>query len=157
MSAGVPAIQAATPDLCRVLVAIEGLMWRSMTQLLSLMVVIALIALSVLLVGWFFRQAAAGPSYRRTKTYKTRDKHREFKVLGINNLEDLEDFITFLVRTFKVRILEEDRELDDMVWVIGTTKDWIEIHYDDHDGTRLRAPKKSKGGLFGQLEKALKA
>lgn len=127
-----------------------------MTQFLALLVAIALVGLGVIVVGWFFRQAATGPSYRRTKTYRTRGKHREFKVLGIANLEDLEDFITFLVRTFKVRILEEDRELDDMVWVLGTAKDWIEIYYDDHDGTRLRSPKKSKGALFNQLEKALK-
>ncbi len=127
-----------------------------MTQFLALLFAAALIGLCVIVVGWFWRHAARTPTYRRTKTCKTRDKHREFKVLGIANLEDLEDFITFLVRTFKLRIIEEDRELDDMVWVMGTAKDWIEVYYDDHDGTRLRSPKKSKGGLFSQLEKALK-
>ena len=128
----------------------------SSLQIFASMAALFLVFLCVMVLAAYGRQAMRGPVYLRTKTYKTRDKHHEFKVLGIANFEDLEDFITFLVRTFNVRILEEDRELDDMVWIIGRASDWVEVHYDDHDGARLRSPKKSRGILFSEMEKRFK-
>ncbi len=100
-----------------------------MTQFFIGFFAVGQIAVAVIALGRFFHHTSRRPTYRHTKTYRTRDKRCEFTVLDIANFEDLGDFITFLVRMFKFRIPEEDRKLDDMVWVLGTAKDWIKIYY----------------------------
>jgi len=96
------------------------------------------------------RAAAAPRRYRRSAAYATNGRP-EFEVYGIGGQEDIETFLRFLHRKYRVRVLDKDPDPDELSWKVGRRKDWVEIHYSDHLGLRVRAADKKGAGLFAKM------
>ena len=107
------------------------------------------VALAVLAVKTV-RRAAEPPTYRRSEPY-TKAGRREFKVHGIANMEDIEAFAAFIVRRYRVTVLEKDWDPDDFVVTIGKGRNKINLLYADHLGARVQSYTRKESKLFRQL------
>ncbi len=113
------------------------------------------IAVGIVAVRHLVRQAT-GPHFRRSKPRTLKSGQTEFRLLGLDGFEEAEAFVSFVLKTYGGRILEQDLEPDEMRWVLGTPDDWITFRYDDHDGGRVTSMDRTAGGLFGRLLRDLK-
>ena len=116
-------------------------------------IALAVLVLAILMRGLHILRR--GPQYRRSKPYKVRG-HPEFHVYGITSTEGIETFLTFLKKSYGADILHKEGELDEMFWKVGQFDDWVEFHYTDHDGARIRAGDRRGRGLFALLLRDVK-
>jgi|GEM_PF-3480423 len=95
-------------------------------------------------------QARRGPVYRRSRVYGVWPRQREFRIRSVVTLDEVTRLIGFLHDKYDADILAHDPEPDETMWLLGSALGRVELHFDDHEQTRIRSVKNG-GTLFDRL------
>lgn len=97
-----------------------------------------------------FVQARRGPTYRRSRVYGVWPRQREFRIRGVVTLDEVARLIGFLHAKYNADVITHDPEPDETMWLLGGELGKVELHFDDHEQTRIRSVKNG-GRLFDRL------
>ena len=112
------------------------------------LITISLIALILFVILGALRHRSAKTPYRRSHIYTAWPRRKEFRVLGITSLDEIERFIDHCGHTYGTEMTQYDPEPDEYMWLLENTQGAVELHYDDHEGARMRSSTGKNKRLF---------
>lgn len=118
---------------------------------------IAFLALLALPVALYIMRSGRTKSYTRGRVRKVWRGWQEFRVFSVSSVHEAQGLRRFLEDRYNLETVEQDLEPDEESWVLEGIEGRIELHFNDHDGARIRASIRSDGrDLFQRLQRDFK-